>query len=68
MPGGSVKRFDQSQGLYNVLYKNVPFSILEEVRKAIKQKKNNKASGNDFISSEAYKHGGEIIAHHLHNI
>ena len=42
--------------------------LLEEVRKAIAQMKNNKASGSDDIPSEIYKHGGEILTHHLHHL
>ena len=41
--------------------------LLEEVRKAIVQMKN-KASGSDGILSEIYKHGGEILTHHLHHL
>ena len=30
--------------------------------------KNNKATGSGGIPSEVYKHGGEILAHHLHDL
>ena len=41
---------------------------LEEGRKSITYTKNNKASGSDVIQREIYKHVGEILAHHLHNL
>ena len=44
----------------------LPF--IEQVRKAIVQMTNNKASSSDGIPSEIYKHGGEILIHHLHQI
>ena len=42
--------------------------LLEEVWKAIFQMKNNKASGTDGIPSEIYKHAGEILIDHPHQL
>lgn len=36
-------------------------------RRVTKQMKNNKASGSDGSPHEMYNHGGEILAHHLHD-
>ena len=41
---------------------------IEEVRKAVKQMKCNKASGGDGIPAEVYKHGGTTLVHHLHRL
>ena len=41
---------------------------IEEIRKAVKQMKCNKASGGDGIPAEVYKHGGTILVHHLHRL
>ena len=41
---------------------------IEEVRKAVKQMKCNKASGGDGIPDEVYKHGGTTLVHHLHRL
>nr|XP_014350459.1 PREDICTED: uncharacterized protein LOC106705466 [Latimeria chalumnae] len=42
--------------------------ILDEVSKAIKQMKNNKASGADGILAEVFKQGGVELTSHLHNL
>ena len=41
---------------------------IEEVRKAVKQMKCNKASGGDGIPAEVYKHGGAALVRHLHRL
>ena len=41
---------------------------IEEVRKAVKQMKCNKASGGDGIPTEVYKHGGTTLVHHLNSL
>ena len=41
---------------------------IEEVRKAVKQMKCNKASGGDGIPAEVYKHGGRALVRHLHRL
>ena len=41
---------------------------IEEVRKAVKQMKCNKASGGDGIPAEVYKHGGTALVRHLHRL
>ena len=41
---------------------------IEDVRKAVKQMKCNKASGGDGIPAEVYKHGGAALVRHLHRI
>ena len=41
---------------------------IEEVRKAVKQMKCNKASGGDGIPAEVYKHGGTTLVRHLHRL
>ena len=41
---------------------------IEEVRKAVKQMKCNKASGGDGIPAEVYTHGGTTLVHHLHRL
>ena len=41
---------------------------IEEVRKAVKQMKCNKASGGDDIPAEVYKHGGTTLVYHLHRL
>ena len=42
--------------------------MIEEVRKAVKQMKCNKASGGEGIPAEVYKHGGTNLVHHLHRL
>ena len=41
---------------------------IEEVRKAVKQMKCNKASGGDGIPAEVYKYGGTALVRHLHRL
>ena len=41
---------------------------IEEVHKAVKQMKCNKASGGDGIPAEVYKHGGTTLVHHRHRL
>ena len=41
---------------------------IEDVRKAVKQMKCNKASGGDGIPAEVYKHGGAALVRHLHRL
>ena len=41
---------------------------IEEVRRALKNMKCNKASGGDGIPAEVYKHGGTTLVRHLHRI
>ena len=41
---------------------------IEEVRKAVKQMKCNKASGGDGIPAELYTHGGTTLVRHLHRL
>ena len=41
---------------------------IEEVRKAVKQMKCNKASGGDSIPAEVYKHGGTTLVHYLYRM
>ena len=41
---------------------------IEEVRKAVKQMKCNKASGGGGIPAEVCKHGGTALVRHLHRL
>ena len=41
---------------------------IEEVRKAVKQMKCNKASDDDGIPAEVYKHGGTTLVRHLRRL
>ena len=41
---------------------------IEEVRKAVKQMRCNKASGGDGIPAEVYKHGGTALVRHMHRL
>ena len=41
---------------------------IEEVRKAVKQLKCNKASGGDGLPAEVYTHGGTSLVHHMHRL
>lgn len=41
---------------------------IEEIREIIKQLKNSKAPGNDRITAEMVKHGGEVLVRRIHEI
>ena len=42
--------------------------IIQEVKKAISQIKDNKSVGPDGIPPELFTHGGQTVASHLHKI